>query len=93
MFSQLIQPYLFNPFSNKKIHLLFCNNTSKPPVPFIIAMFPLLFFFFFSKNAKSKAIRKHKLPSHSTNNLKYKMSCYQSSIKAFYKVYLEKRVS
>ena len=35
MLSQLIQPYLFNPFNNNKIHLLFCNNTSKPPIPFM----------------------------------------------------------
>ena len=45
-------------------------------------MFPQLFF---SKNAKNKALRKHKLPSHSTNNLKSTKPCGQSSIKAFYK--------
>ena len=33
MFSQFIQPYLFNPFNNNKIHFLFCNNISKHPVP------------------------------------------------------------
>ena len=33
---------------------------------------------FFSKNAKNKAIRKHKLPLHSTNNLKPKKYCGQS---------------
>ena len=50
-----------------------------------------LIFFFFSKNAKNKAIRKHKLPSHSTNNLKPKKSCDQSSVKAFYKGLLGKK--
>ena len=34
MFSQLIDPRLFNPFSSEKIHWLFCNNTCEPPVPF-----------------------------------------------------------
>ena len=37
-----------------------------------------LIIFFFSKNAKNKAIRKHKLPSHLTNNLTPKESCGQS---------------
>ena len=82
MFSQLIQPYLFNLFNNK-IHLLFCNNTSKPQVPFMYNHYvPLIIFY---ENAKNKAIRKHKLPSHSTSNLKYKKPCGQSSIKAIYK--------
>ena len=40
---------------------------------------------FSPKNAKNKASRKHKLRSHSTNNLKSKKPCGQSSIKAFYK--------
>ena len=35
MFSQLIEPSLFNTFSSEKIHLLFCNNTCKPAVPFM----------------------------------------------------------
>ena len=46
-------------------------------------MFLLLYFF--SKNTKNKTIRKHKLPSHSTNNLKPKKPCGQSPLKAFYK--------
>ena len=50
-----------------------------------------LIFFFFSKNAKNKAIRKHKLPSHSTNNLNHAKPCGQSSIKAFYKGLPEKK--
>ena len=40
---------------------------------------------FLSKNAKNKAIKKHKLPLHSTKNLKPKKPCGQSSIKTFYK--------
>ena len=35
MFSQLIEPRLFNPFSTEKIHLFFWNNTCGPPVPFM----------------------------------------------------------
>ena len=67
-----------------KIHFLFCNNSSKPPVLFMYS--PLCFpNYFFSKNAKNKTIRKHKLRSQLTNNLKPKNSCGQSSIKAFYK--------
>ena len=49
--------------------MLFCNNTSKLPVPF----------------TNIKEIRKHKLPSYSTSNLKYKKPCGQSSVKAIYK--------
>ena len=80
----MIQSCLFNPFNNTKIHFLFCNNTSKPPVLFVYSHYvPLIIFY--SKNARNKAIRKHKLPSHSTNNLKPKKSCGQSSIKTFYK--------
>ena len=37
----------------------------------------------FSKNAKNKGNRKHKLSSHSTSNLKSKKLCGQTSIKAF----------
>ena len=55
--------------------MLFCNNTSKPPVPFM----------YNQKNAKNKAIRKHKLPSHLTSNLKYKRPCGLRSIKALHK--------
>ena len=44
-------------------------------------MFP----YFFSKNPKTKAIRKHKSPLHSTNNLKPKKPCGQSSKKSSYK--------
>ena len=68
----------------------FCNNTGKTPVLFTyIHHVPLIMFFL--KNAKNKAIRKHKLPSHSTNNLKPKKSCDQSSVKAFYKGLLGKK--
>ena len=82
MFSQLTEPCLFNPFSTKKIHLLFRNNTCEPPVPFrnhhsvslIICS---------QKNAKNKGNRKHKLSPHSTSHLKSKKPCGQSSIKAF----------
>ena len=51
--------------------------------PCIVVTFPWLFFF--SKNAKNKAIKKHKLPLHSTRNLKPKKPCGQSSRKTFYK--------
>ena len=53
--------------------------------------FPLIIIFFFSKNAKNKAITKHNLPSHSTNNLKTKKPCGQSFIKAFHKDFPGKR--
>ena len=82
MFSQLTEPCLFNPFSTKKIHLLFRNNTCEPPVPFrnhhsvslIICS---------QKNAKNKGNRKHKLSPHSTSHLKSEKPPGQSSIKAF----------
>ena len=32
---QLIQPCLFNPFNNNRIHFLFCNNSSKSLVLFM----------------------------------------------------------
>lgn len=35
IFSQLIESRLFNPFSNEKVHLVFCNNTINSPVPFV----------------------------------------------------------
>ena len=82
MFSQLIEPRLFNPFSSEKIHLLFCNNTCEPPVPFMHNHYiPLIICS--QKNAKNKGNRKHKLSSHSASNLKSKKPCGQSSIKAF----------
>ena len=82
MFSQLIEPRLFNPFSSEKLYLLFCNNTCEPPVPFIHNHYvPLIICS--QKNAKNKGNRKHKLSSHSTSNLKSKKLCGQSSIKAF----------
>ena len=40
---------------------------------------------FFLKKAKNKAIRKHKLPSHSTNNLESNKPCGQYFINAFCK--------
>ena len=82
---QFIQPCLFNPINNNKIHFLLCNDTSKPPVLFMHSHHVPLIFIYFSKNTKNKAIRKHKLPSHLTNNLRRKKPCGQSSIKAFYK--------
>ena len=83
--------------------LIFCFVTTLASLHFfscIVTMFPY-FLFFFSKNTKNKAIRKHKLPSNSTNNLKPKKPWDQSSIKAFYKGFpakkgklnLQKRVS
>ena len=83
---QLIKSCLFTPFSNNKIHFLFCN-TSKPTVLFMYSppiCSPICFVFFFQKNVKNKAIRKHKLSLHSTNNLKPKKPRGQSSIKTFY---------
>ena len=81
---QLIQSCLSNPFNNNKIRFLFCKNTSKPPVLSMYSRYvPLIIFL--SKNAKNKAIKKHKLPLHSTKNLKPKKPCGQSSIKTFYK--------
>ena len=72
-----------------KIHFLFCNNTSKPPVFFMYSHYvPLIIFF--SKNPKNKPIPKHKLPSHSTNGLKPKKPCGQFSMRAFYKGLPEK---
>ena len=57
MFSQLIEPRLFNPFSTEKIHLLFCNNTCEPPVPFMHNHYvPLIICS--QKNAKNKGNRK-----------------------------------
>ena len=84
---QLIQSCLFNPFNNNKIHFLFHNNTSKRPVLFVYSHYVPLIFYFFQNNAK-----RSKLPSHSTNNLKHKKPCGQSSIKIFYKELLEKKV-
>ena len=89
---QLIQFCLCNPFNNSKIHFLSCGNTSKPPVLFMYSHYVLLIIFL-SNNSKNKAIRKHKLPSHSTNNVKPKKPSGQSSIKTFIKVYLEKKIS
>ena len=82
MFSQLIEPRLFYPFSSEKIHLLFCNNTCKSPVPFIHNHYvpPIICS---QKNTKNKGNRKHKLSSHSTSNLTSKKPCGQSSIKSF----------
>ena len=77
---QLIQSCLFNPFKNNKIHFLFCNNTIKPPIFFIYShnVPP-----FFQKMLNSKQLG-NKLTPHSTNNLKPKKPCGQSSIKTFH---------
>ena len=56
MFSQLIEPRLFNPSISEKVHLLFFNNTPFMPnhnVPLIIC---------FQKNTKSKGNLKSKKP-------------------------------
>ena len=82
MFTQLIEPRLFNPLSTENIHLLFCNNTCEPPVPFMHNYYVLLIICS-QKNAKNKGNRKHKLSPHSTSHLKSKKYCGQSSIKAF----------
>ena len=39
----------------------------------------------YNQYAQNKIIRKYKLPSHSTSNLKSKNPCGQSSMEAFYK--------
>ena len=82
MLNQLIEPRLLNPFSSEKIHLLFCNNTCEPPLPFMHDHYvPLIIYS--QKNAKNKGNRRYKLSSHSTSKLKSKMPCGQSSLKAF----------
>ena len=79
-----IEPRLFNPFSSEKIHLLFCNNTSEPPIPFMDNQYVRLIIYSQKKReAKIKGNGKHKLSSHSTSNLKSKKTCDQSSIKTF----------
>ena len=82
LFSQLIEPRLFNPFNSEKSHLLFCNNTSKPLVPFVHNHY-VPWVICSQKIAKNKGNRKHKLSSHSTNNLKSKNPCGKSPIKTF----------
>ena len=82
MFIQLIEPRLFNPLSTENIHLLFCNNTCEPAVPFMHNYYVLLIICS-QRNSKNKGNRKHKLSPHSTSHLKSKKSCGQSSIKAF----------
>ena len=42
MFSQLTEPRWFNPFSNKKVYLLFCNNASESSIPFMHNNYVLL---------------------------------------------------
>ena len=82
IFSQLIEPRLFNPFSAEKIHLLFCNHTCEPPVPLMHNHYvPLIICS--QKNAKNKGNRKCKLSPHPTSHFKSKKPCGQSSIKAF----------
>ena len=81
IFIQLIAS-LFNLFNNEKIHMFFSLTlVSLQFLSHTITMFPYIFFPL--KNVKKKANRKHKLPSHSTRNLKYKKSYDQSSINAF----------
>ena len=78
MFSQLIEPCLFNPFWTARIDLLFRNNTCEPPVPFMHNHFaPLIICS--QKNAKKKGNRKHKLSPHSTRHLKPEKPDGQSS--------------
>ena len=78
----MIEPRLFNPFSNENINLLFCNNTCEPPIPFMHNHYvPLIICS--RKNAKNKGNRKHKLSLHSASHLKSKKPCGQSCIKAF----------
>ena len=73
-------PHLSGSISNyfETFELLFklCVYSRKPPVLFTYIHFvPLIIFL--SRNAKNKAIRKHKPPSHSINNLKPKKYCGQ----------------
>ena len=68
---QSIQSCLFDAF-NYNNHFLFCNNTSKSPVLLMYGHYVPLIILFFSIDAENKAIKKHKLLSHSTNNLKPK---------------------
>ena len=70
--------------NNKKIYLLFCNNTSKPPVIFMYSHYVTLIIFF-SKTAKNKAIRKQKQGAYPATNLRSRKPCGQSSIKTLYK--------
>ena len=74
--------YSFLSTTTKSIFCLITTLVSLSFFLFIATMFP---YFFFSKNAKNKQIRKNILPSHSTNNLKPKKFRCQSSIKWFYK--------
>ena len=79
--SQLTGPRLFKSSSSEKVYFLLCNNISQSPVPFMQKnCIPLIIC---SREAlKKEANRKHKLPSHSTRNLKSKKPCGQSFIKA-----------
>ena len=86
---QLIEPCLFNQFSNNKIHFSYSNNTSKLPVVFMYSHYvPLINFS--QKMLKTKQLGN--ISSHSTDNLKPKKPCGQSSIKAFYKYLPGKKV-
>ena len=53
IFSQMIEPRLFNPFSSKEILLLFCN-ICEPPVPFMYNWYVQLIICS-QKNAKKMA--------------------------------------
>ena len=79
--SQLTGPRLFKSWSSEKVYFLLCNNISQSPVPFMQKNYiPLIIC---SREVlKKEANRKHKLPSHSTRNLKSKKPCGQSFIKA-----------
>ena len=88
--SQLTGPHLFNSSGSEKVYFLLCNNIyakklypfmQKNYIPLIICSREVL---------KKEANRKHKLPSHSTRNLKSKKPCGNLLLKHFYiKVYLE----
>ena len=73
--------YLILPITTK---LVFCFVIILVSFQFFSCIVTVLLLFF-SKNTRNKEIRKHKLLSHSTNNLKPNNPCGQSSIKAFYK--------
>ena len=79
--SQLTGLRLFKSSSSEKVYFLLCNNISQSPVPFMQKNYiPLIIC---SREVlKKEANRKHKLPSHSTRNLKSKKPCGQSFIKA-----------
>ena len=73
MFTQLIEPRLFNPFSSEKIDLLFCKNTYEPPVPLRHNHHvPLIICSQKKKKLKSKTKQKSNLKNK--GNRKHKLS-------------------